>query len=556
MLEIEFKFPAGRYHATPWNHHVNEGVVEWPPSPWRFLRALIATWHLKSTAEESSRSEEDEARLRSLIATLAGELPLYSLPQGVPSHTRHYMPLYKDSTTKVFDTFLDVGERPLVMHWPTADLAHGERTLLDRLVRRIGYLGRAESWVEGHVRIEPRGEVADVVPLSAANEPADVQDEIVRVLAPALPNEYAAWRTAELERRQRRRLAEKRARAIARGKEPTREKLTAKDRENISASLPETVVDALQLETGDLRKAGWNAPPGSRWVDYRRPPDKINPRPAPSRARRSPRPHHVVARFALTSSVLPLLTEAMAVTDRLRQALISHGGGGNIPVFTGHGADDAPLLGHRHGFFLAEANGRQGRITHATIYAEMGFDERALRALHRLPKIWGHGGHDIQTVLIGTGAPESFAGQDLEAGQCPLLIESDVWISRTPFVPTRHPKTTRGGEHKLDSAGLQIGSPEHDLRRLLRELGRELPEPIRVEPLAGTYLGGKAVHWSAFRTTRPKGGGRRGSNVGYGFRIQFPRPVRGPIALGYGAHFGLGVFVPPVDAFRPVAPRA
>ncbi len=35
---IKLTFPAGRYHATPWGRHVNEGVAEWPPSPWRLLR--------------------------------------------------------------------------------------------------------------------------------------------------------------------------------------------------------------------------------------------------------------------------------------------------------------------------------------------------------------------------------------------------------------------------------------------------------------------------------------------------------------------------------------
>jgi CRISPR-associated protein Csb2 len=38
---LRLRFPGGRYHATPWGHHVNEGQVEWPPSPWRLLRALM-----------------------------------------------------------------------------------------------------------------------------------------------------------------------------------------------------------------------------------------------------------------------------------------------------------------------------------------------------------------------------------------------------------------------------------------------------------------------------------------------------------------------------------
>ena len=41
---IAIRFPLGRYHATPWDRSVNEGAVEWPPSPWRLLRALVASY--------------------------------------------------------------------------------------------------------------------------------------------------------------------------------------------------------------------------------------------------------------------------------------------------------------------------------------------------------------------------------------------------------------------------------------------------------------------------------------------------------------------------------
>ena len=40
MLAIKFTFTANRYHATQWGRHVNEGVPEWPPSPWRILRGI------------------------------------------------------------------------------------------------------------------------------------------------------------------------------------------------------------------------------------------------------------------------------------------------------------------------------------------------------------------------------------------------------------------------------------------------------------------------------------------------------------------------------------
>ena len=47
MTTIRLTFPAARYHATPWGRHVNEGVPEWPPSPYRLLRALYDVWQRK-----------------------------------------------------------------------------------------------------------------------------------------------------------------------------------------------------------------------------------------------------------------------------------------------------------------------------------------------------------------------------------------------------------------------------------------------------------------------------------------------------------------------------
>ena len=29
-VNLKLTFPSGRYHATPWGRHVNEGAPEWP----------------------------------------------------------------------------------------------------------------------------------------------------------------------------------------------------------------------------------------------------------------------------------------------------------------------------------------------------------------------------------------------------------------------------------------------------------------------------------------------------------------------------------------------
>lgn len=157
--------------------------------------------------------------------------------------------------------------------------------------------------------------------------------------------------------------------------------------------------------------------------------------------------------------------------------------------------------------------------------------------------VWGHGGHDIQLILLGVGQPEDFAGFDESKGESPMLAKSNRWISRTPFVSTRHPKATKTRVPKLDDNGLQIGSAEHELRRLLKL--NCFPAPILVEPVPSTDLAGHETRWLAFQRERNHGNGRReASGYGYGFRIKFPEQVQGPIALGYGAHFGLGLFVP------------
>jgi CRISPR-associated protein Csb2 len=64
-----------------------------------------------------------------------------------------------------------------------------------------------------------------------------------------------------------------------------------------------------------------------------------------------------------------------------------------------------------------------------------------------------------------------------------------------------------------------------------------------VEPVADTSLGGRSVPWHAFLRRRETGGGRQAANgAGYGFRIEFPENVQGPVAVGYAAHFGMGGF--------------
>ncbi len=537
MLSIAVTFPGHQYHATPWDRQVNEGEVEWPPAPWRLLRALLACYYRKA------EWEFEDALLEQLVTKLS-EPPLFDLPRGVVTHTRHFMPLYRDKTAMIFDTFVRLDEDArLIVTWPTVELTDEEEAAFDILIDRLGYLGRAESWIEAE-RIEWSG-AHNCMPLDLMDDFAEaVEHDHVSILGARSPGNYTNWRDTQYSKHAERRLAERMKRAEAKGRDTEKVKLTTRDRAKLDELLPPDLYNALHAEISDLKKAGWSQPPGSQWVTYMRPADIFSVR-ANKRRRVESAERPTVARFALGSQVPPRLTEAISLADRIHSYLVKYAP--DSPALRGTDDSGKPLKGHRHVHIFSESNlalgkGRRGEITHVTLYAPMGFGREERRALERLVSVWDYSGHDIQLVLLGLGQPEDFGGLDLTRGECPVLATARHWVSRTPFVPTRHPKFTRAGVPKRDENGLQRGSPTHDFLRLLR--AGAFTKPIEVREQRWTDLAGHKTYWLKFRRERKNGNGRKSTEMGYGFRLTFAEPVRGPIALGYGAHFGLGLFVP------------
>jgi len=470
--------------------------------------------------------------------------PVFHLPPATLGHTRHYMPLYAArKRTKVFDTFARIKDgHSLYVKWPDIELTERERKALNVLLVRMGYLGRAESWTEmGFIENAPTDEPNSRPLLNDA--PLRDGYESVRTLVCMPPDEYSDWREKTHSEHRERRLKELRAMAQKNKKPLDKVKLGKSNKEKIDKCLPRDPFDALRWDTQKMKNAGWSQPPGSKWIAYTRPRNAFDVMLHAQKGVSEKK--STVARFAVASQVPPRLTDAISLADRIHVALVSRSNGSS--VFTGHDSNRKPLQGHKHAFILCESNlalgkGRRGEITHVTVYAPMEFTLKDRIALDGLTKVWGHGGHDVQLILLGVGQAEDFGGRDPDMGQCPLLVESRTWVSRTPFISTRHPKATRAGKLKMDDKGIQIGSPEHELRRLLRENG--FLEPEKIECVDHTNLAGHETRWLHFRRDRKNGSGTKSTNRGYGFRITFTAPVRGPIALGYGAHFGLGLFVP------------
>lgn len=506
MLAIELRFLAGRYHATSWDHHVNEGVAEWPPSPFRVLRALVAaSYRLQDTVERRE--------LAALMTKLA-EPPLFRLPPATTSHTRHYMPLggSKDgrpTTTKVLDAFVAVGNGahaadPVTIAWPEARLEVHEEALLDRLLESTGYLGRSESWVEAR-RIDYVGDAWSARPLLGDER----STHEVRLLALVMPHDYSDWRAKwgpapEAERKGKRR----------QGTEP-----------------PADLLGVLHADTGDLQNAGWSDPPGTRWVRYGFAEETLRVKPQP----RVPvsRVQPTVARLVLQSKVLPRTVDTLGFAERIRVALLARSRdeeGNSHPVFLGRDPDGMPMTGHCHAHVLPIDVDGNGRIEEVCVYASMGFDERAVETIGGLTRLWGSSGHDVHVRLATLGTLEMHGGVERERGEIDRFAAGTVWESRTPFVPIRHPKT-RGG--------VELDTHEDQVRAELAS--RALPLPARIESIerCGFPAG---LAWYRFQRERKKGGGARARYGARGFRLHFDEPVRGPILLGYGAHFGLGQF--------------
>lgn len=490
MLALAFTFPAGKYHATPWDRHVNEGAVVWPPEPWRVLRALIATWHHKIKHE----GKHDEATLSDLIESLSQGLPEYRLPAASHSHTRHYMPQWKaGDTSLVFDAFAAVArENPLVMAWPQLDLPDAQAALLDDLLQAMGYLGRAESWVEAS-----RFDGVFQPNCRPGNEALDKSTgelrEVVTLLAPLPTDEYGALRSTFIT-----------------------DKKSAK---KLDSTLPAHLLDALSVETADLRKQGWSQPPAARKVSYLRPFGALRPKRSTHIATQRPA---TTVRYLLIGKPLPRVEDSVRIGELLRRAVMSEAkkqlGENAIPsTLSGHGlAEDNR---HRHAFYLPWDANDDGRIDRLILHLPDGMTHDERNIAEKLRRIWSRDGSEWQLILENIG--------DSQTSE-PLLATATQWQSVTPYLHPWHAKKNFGIEEQI--------------KRECRQ--RDLPEPTGFEQLPSIPVGNQTRKTIRFHRFRDKRGLNQPDRLGYFWRLTFREPVPGPLALGFGCHFGLGLFQP------------
>jgi CRISPR-associated protein Csb2 len=499
MIRLLFEFSAGRYHATPWGHHVNEGLVEWPPSPWRIVRALLATGYTKLGWQQAPDD------MRRLVEAFAASEPVYRLPRATTGHTRHYMPVRGlrksgvQETSKVIDAFV-VPDGPLVVEWPVADDSF-PRNLLEKLLDRLGYLGRAES----RVRARLAGENESLPAFVVSTQRRDVDDDPVRLLAPVSATIYTDWRRR-------------------------------------SQDAPEDLLAALHIDTKTLQNEGWNIPPGTRESVYWRPAHALAQVFAPGWSHGAGADRNDMALFALSTDkkrdVLPLMERALPTMALFRRALLSSIGDeqqlGTRPELTGKDREGRPLrCKHQHAHFIPLSLDSQvpGRIDHVLVYAPMGFGPLAERGLRRLRRTWAKGMDDIAVTLIGIGKRGTF--RSLGGEPVPELGSGTIWVSRTPFIPPRFFKPR--GRDSLE------GQVRAELQR--RGLPDVSVDPAVAVPTDENAAGRQALWFRRFARTRQGNGGTPPAGL-FHLTLTFDHLVEGPLCLGWGSHYGLGLFVP------------
>lgn len=506
-LVLRQEFPLGRFHATPWRvNPFDDPHGEWPPSPWRLVRAVTARWY--QWAREAER-EPDLAQLEKLQGAFCKSTYAFHLPpdarKGSPLRQYHptefgWRPAEKKKagtrnygTSLVQDNYWCVPpESPVWWFIEGDDWTDELRALLAQCLERMTYFGRAETLT----RIGIVGS-ADDIPTSNCT------------------------------------LIDKRAA----GAVPVLSPLSDATRDDIERTTdnPEAVKRAV--------------PPGARWLYAVRP-----QRPAARERCRVPehRPNCQLMQFAIGWNVAPESRAIVRLTSRFRGAVLREllriktgDASANwtrvssevreaVANMTGKDANGDALKGHRHTEFLAWCEDDQP--TRLLVWrGSRPFDAEEQEAILLAAA------RDVSWAAAGSNSEEwkvRLVALDREVPPPPGFDRqaSKVWESVTPYVPPRH--HLRGGkEREGESMAEQIG---RELQR--REIARDVQVGLVGSPQwVSVHVPRRETNKRAFI------GDRRGQRI----RLCFSTPVAGPIRLGHSSSFGLGLFRPVEESAEP-----
>jgi CRISPR-associated protein Csb2 len=478
-ITISIRFLTGRAHLHPWQTHHSEGRVEWPPSPWRLLRSIVAVTGRGLTTlpypdfvfepiDQLAKSErrgkktlesvgapqvdywqdqKDDCvkinRLSKLLAALSAT-PATWLPKTSGGHTRQYFPIHegglvKNTGSAVFDTFATVRkDQPLLFHWSDVNLDAQQLGDLKLILGRMTYFGRAESWcrVEAHTCLPEEINVDGISQIVLGK----THWECVCIEDHGQPVDKKEYRDYLLERR----LAPvKELKTEAVGLLPRTKTSDGKDRKKgseafksalESESEEKLLLRCLLRESGQDIKDGLERPIGTRWIHYAVPRVIYDvPRPKPQSRQRTKESVDLV-RYTLNTAtasrpVLPAMTDTLLVADRFRSAIMALCREPGHSV-SGHEEDGSPCMDHQHAFWWPLDEDNDGFIDHVMVWAPGGFEGREIDALRRLTRLRQRGGRpDLLVTPL-------FVGQEVNYRPWRVAPDTDgtsAFVSATPY---------------------------------------------------------------------------------------------------------------------------
>ncbi len=503
MLTLRLTFPWGRYYAHPWGQNpARITEAEWPPSPWRLLRAIAAAWF------QANPGREPSAELNQTLEILGQELPTFLLPKVSFSSAIHYQPnfgatakedvaLAKYKRVRHENHFTAVGGDVLV-RWTLDGYDEVTRAaviaLLTELAARITYFGRAESVCELSVDESSAEDLPEAQVVLQDNQPCRQISQTCRDVFCPSPTKFQA---SDLWQR--------------RGVDPT------------AGSTPKHLVQ-------DLIDAPQPLPDGAEWYSYRMPegwPEQwVVRHPRPPRRRRSDA--RIIARyleFSLQCRIPVPAKHVVSIAELFRNAAISIHQEPSYAL-SGHDRPEGMRIGHHHAFYLPQVDFIGQNLGRLIVWCDCGFTRREVNALMAVGALrWAGGRFPAGPVLLKIQ-------RDL-----PLIRKERIWESVTPYVPPRYwyrKKLAQGRVRELDS-------PENQLRQNLTENGVNVASASfrRIQLMDADWDVCK-VHLSKQSRLEKSEPDRR---IGVFLRAEFAQPVAMPFpSFGHSCHFGLGQF--------------
>lgn len=258
------------------------------------------------------------------------------------------------------------------------------------------------------------------------------------------------------------------------------------------------------------------------------------------------------ALYAVSNLSPPPYTMALWTAERFRTILLGiasrHYGYDYVPsAFHGRNtAGEFLKSNHSHASFMCSPDETGQFIAHMLVHFPTGIRSKEQIILMDMKRFWYDGLRSYQVKLLGflnlAEISEILLPTDCITGT------STTWESLTPYLLTRHLHIKRSEKR------LKLIRDKAIDRELRKQLMLELSNRNYIDPClirsnsTGLQMRHRFIPWSSFDTTRLKGSDKQVSSLGYGFEIEFPEAVSGPLSLGYGCHFSLGLFRPVRDA--------